>query len=99
MMPLLMTTLMDVVPPHLRGRMMGRVSIVMSLAPAIGPTLSGVILDTLNWRWIFGIVLPIALVALAVGVRWIHNLGEQTRAPIDCCRRPRPSGSAGSCSA
>ena len=83
MMPLLMTTLMDVVPPHLRGRMMGRVSIVMSLAPAIGPTLSGVILDTLNWRWIFGIVLPIALVALAVGVRWIHNLGEQTRAPID----------------
>mgnify|MGYP002382663836 CR=1 FL=1 len=36
-MPLLMTTLMDVVPPHLRGRMMGRVSIVMSLAPAIGP--------------------------------------------------------------
>lgn len=83
MMPLLMTTLMDVVPPHLRGRMMGRVSIVMSLAPAIGPTLSGVILDTLNWRWIFAIVLPIALITLAVGVRWIHNLGERTHAPID----------------
>ena len=83
MMPLLMTTLMDVVPPHLRGRMMGRVSIVMSLAPAIGPTLSGVILDTLNWRWIFAIVLPIALVALAVGVRWIPNIGERTHAPLD----------------
>ncbi|CAN7324199.1 MDR family MFS transporter [Microbacterium sp. LjRoot45] len=83
MMPLLMTTLMTIVPPQSRGRMMGRVSIVMSLAPAIGPTLSGVLLETLNWRWIFGIVLPIALLALGMGARWIHNIGESTRAPID----------------
>jgi MFS transporter, DHA2 family, lincomycin resistance protein len=83
MMPLLMTTIMNVVPGHSRGRMMGRVSVVISLAPAIGPTLSGFLLDTLSWRWIFGIVLPIALVSLAIGARWIHNLGETTRAPID----------------
>ncbi|WP_106814344.1 MDR family MFS transporter [Microbacterium timonense] len=83
MMPLLMTTLMTVVPPAIRGRMMGRVSIVMSLAPAIGPTLAGAILNNFEWRWIFGIVLPIAVVALVVGARWIHNLGETTRAPID----------------
>lgn len=83
MMPLLMTTLMTVVPAHARGRMMGRVSVVISLAPAIGPSLSGFLLQELNWRWIFGIVLPIALVALFVGARWIHNLGDTTRAPID----------------
>nr|WP_231562994.1 MDR family MFS transporter [Microbacterium mangrovi] len=83
MMPLLMTTLMTVVPPAQRGRMMGRVTIVISLAPAIGPTLSGLLLDHLNWRWIFAIVLPIALVTLAVGARWVHNLGEKTHAPID----------------
>ena len=83
MMPLLMTTLMTLVPAHSRGRMMGRVSIVLSLAPAIGPTMSGLLLDTVGWRWIFGIVLPIALLALAAGARWIHNLGEPTRAPID----------------
>ncbi len=83
MMPLLMTTIMSAVPPHLRGRMMGRVSVVISLAPAIGPTMAGVLLDTLNWRWIFAIVLPIAIVALVVGVRWIHNLGERSDAPID----------------
>ena len=65
--------------------MMGRVSIVMSLAPAIGPTLSGLLLDTVGWRWIFGIVLPIALLALGVGARWIHNLGEPTERPD---RRP-----------
>jgi DHA2 family lincomycin resistance protein-like MFS transporter len=83
MMPLLMTTIMTVVPPGIRGRMMGRVSIVISLAPAIGPTMAGAVLQNLGWRWIFAIVLPIALVALAVGARWIHNLGETTRAPID----------------
>ncbi len=83
MMPLLMTTLMTVVPPHLRGRMMGRVSVVISLAPAIGPTMAGVILDNLTWRWIFAIVLPISVVALIIGVRWIHNLGERSHAPID----------------
>ncbi|MET0734775.1 MAG: MDR family MFS transporter [Microbacterium sp.] len=83
LMPLLMTTIMTLVPPYARGRMMGRVSIVMSLAPAIGPTMAGLLLDTVGWRWIFGIVLPIAIAALAVGARWVHNLGETTRAPID----------------
>lgn len=62
---------------------MGRVSIVMALAPAIGPTMSGLVLQSLGWHWIFGIVLPIALVALFVGARWIHNLGETRNAPID----------------
>lgn len=83
MMPLLMTTMMNVVPPHSRGRMMGRVGLVISLAPAIGPSLSGLILETLSWRWIFGIVLPIAIVALALGAKWMTNLGETTKAPID----------------
>jgi len=83
MMPLLMTTIMTIVPPQHRGRMMGRVSIVMALAPAIGPTMSGLVLQSLGWHWIFGIVLPIALVSLFMGARWIHNLGETRTAPID----------------
>lgn len=83
MMPLLMTTLMTVVPAHARGRMMGRVSIVISLAPAIGPVMSGVISEAANWRWTFAAVVPIALISLGVGARWIANLGETTRAPID----------------
>lgn len=83
MMPLLMTTIMNVVPAHSRGRMMGRVGMVISLAPALGPTLSGLVLDSLGWRWLFGIVLPIALIALALGARWMTNLGETIKAPLD----------------
>ncbi|WP_220085941.1 MFS transporter, partial [Burkholderia multivorans] len=75
--------MMNVVPPHQRGRMMGRVSLVISLAPAIGPTMSGIVLDSLGWRWLFGIVLPIGLIALGLGAKWMTNLGETTHAPID----------------
>jgi len=83
LMPLLMTTMMNLVPPSSRGRMMGRVSVVISLAPAIGPTMSGFLLDTFGWRSIFVVVLPIALVAMFIGWRWLTNVGETTRAPID----------------
>ncbi|MFJ9705759.1 MDR family MFS transporter [Streptomyces sp. NPDC101234] len=83
MMPLLMTTVMTVAPPSLRGRLMGRVVLVMGLPPAIGPTLSGVVVDTLGWRWLFGIVLPIAIAALLIGARFMTNLGERSHAPID----------------
>ncbi|WP_206448453.1 MDR family MFS transporter [Agrococcus sp. KRD186] len=83
MMPLLMTTIMNVVPAHSRGRTMGLVGLVMSLAPAIGPTLSGAVLELLNWRWTFAIVLPIALIALFVGAKWLTNLGETSKPPLD----------------
>lgn len=82
-MPLLMTTVMTVVPAHARGRIMGRVGIVISLAPAIGPTLAGVLLDVANWRWIFGVVLPIAIAALAIGAKLMTNLGQTRKAPLD----------------
>lgn len=83
MLPLLMTTIMMLVPAHRRGAMMGRVSIVIAFAPAIGPVLSGFVLDVLSWRWIFAIVLPIALTALAVGARLIRNVGKTSDAPLD----------------
>jgi DHA2 family lincomycin resistance protein-like MFS transporter len=83
MMPLLMTTIMNLVPAASRGRMMGRVSVVISLAPAIGPTMSGFLLDHFGWRAIFVVVLPIALVAMFIGWRWLTNVGETMHAPID----------------
>ena len=47
MMPLLMTTVMTLVPPETRGKTMGNITIVISVAPAIGPVLSGLILELL----------------------------------------------------
>jgi len=83
MMPLLMTTVMTLVPPEARGKTMGNISIVISVAPAIGPTISGLILNYLHWRWLFILVLPIALGALLLGVRRIENVTTPRYAPLD----------------
>jgi len=83
MMPLLMTTVMNLVPAASRGKTMGNISIVISVAPAIGPTISGLILSVLDWRWMFILVLPIALGALALGAARIKNVTVPTNAPID----------------
>ncbi|SDS68686.1 MFS transporter, DHA2 family, lincomycin resistance protein [Nocardioides scoriae] len=83
MMPLLMTTILTVVEPERRGRMMGTISIVISVAPAVGPTISGLVLDQLSWRWMFWLVLPIALLSLGLGALWVRNLGEPVRSSLD----------------
>nr|WP_314256793.1 MDR family MFS transporter [uncultured Devosia sp.] len=83
MLPLLMTTVMRLIAPEKRGRMMGRMSIVISVAPAIGPTLSGLVLSVLDWRWLFWLVLPIALLSLSAGARWIVNGAKTTAKPLD----------------
>lgn len=74
MLPLLFTTVLNIVPPSHRGRMMGLISVVIAVAPAIGPTVSGVILSTLTWHAIFWVMLPIALLALALGAVWVKNV-------------------------
>ncbi|MFD6055697.1 DHA2 family efflux MFS transporter permease subunit [Agromyces sp. NPDC060279] len=83
MMPLLFTTVLNVVPPTHRGRMMGVISIVIAVAPAVGPTVSGIILSALDWRWMFWIVLPIALLAIALGAIWVRNITETRHARFD----------------
>ena len=83
MMPLLMTTVMTLVPHDQRGRMMGNISIVMSVAPAIGPVLAGVILNFLDWRMLFVVMLPIGLGALWIGHRMMVNVTTPRYAPLD----------------
>ncbi|MDO5513385.1 MDR family MFS transporter [Corynebacterium sp.] len=82
-MPLLMTVALTVVPANRRGSIMGVISIVMSVAPALGPTVSGFILNRLTWHWLFWLVVPLIVVALVVGAIFIRNIGETTRAPFD----------------
>src|SRR3954453_11716302 len=83
MMPLLMTTLMTVVPAHDRGRVMGNVTLAMSVAPALGPAVSGVVLQSLSWRWIFLVVLPAAAGIGIAGLRRLRTVGEPVAGSID----------------
>jgi DHA2 family lincomycin resistance protein-like MFS transporter len=83
MMPLLMTTVMNLVPPRHRGRVMGNVSLVIAAAPALGPTLSGAVLGPLGWRGVFGTVLPIALTALVLGAVFVRDVADRARKRLD----------------
>jgi MFS family permease len=83
MMPLLMTTLMTVVAESDRGRVMGNVMMAIAVAPALGPTVSGLVLQLGSWRLLFLLVLPIAAVVTWFGLRQLENIGEPVVSDID----------------
>jgi len=83
MLPLLITTILTLVPVERRGVVMGNVTVVISVAPAVGPTVSGIVLHYFPWRFMFILVLPIALGALAFGVKKLVNVGKPGDAKLD----------------
>lgn len=83
MLPLLITTVLALVPAERRGAVMGSISVVISVAPAVGPTLSGLILEALPWRFLFLLVLPVALLTLTYGARRLVNVGEGRPGTLD----------------
>jgi len=83
MLPLLMTTVMTLVPPATRGKTMGNVSIVMSMAPAVGPTVAGLILAVFDWRWVFIVMIPISVAALVLGITKVVNVTEPRKVSVD----------------
>ncbi|MDY6050114.1 MAG: DHA2 family efflux MFS transporter permease subunit [Corynebacterium sp.] len=82
-MPLLMTTAMELVPPDKRGQVMGIIAIVISVAPALGPTLGGFILAQLSWHYLFWLMLPIIILAMLLGLKELRNVGQPRRVPLD----------------
>ncbi|SIO88697.1 MDR family MFS transporter [Nocardiopsis sp. JB363] len=82
-LPLLMTTTLRLVPVAHRGTVMGLNSVVISVAPAIGPTVSGAITQALGWRWVFGLMLVLALITLALGLAFIRLSDRTEKAPLD----------------
>ncbi|RSD09143.1 DHA2 family efflux MFS transporter permease subunit [Amycolatopsis eburnea] len=83
MLPLLMTSVMRLVPPERRGATMGTITIVIAVAPAIGPTIGGGVLSSLGWRWMFWIVLPLSIAALVAGALLLKLESERRRVPLD----------------
>ena len=82
MFPLLLTTVMRSVPANRRGRSLGNLAIVMAVAPAIGPGLGGAIVQVLDWRFLFILILPVAVVALILASR-VHATSADRSARLD----------------
>jgi len=83
LLPLMFNTILMIVPPHKRGRIMGIIGLVIMFAPAVGPTISGLILKSLSWHWIFWISLPLLIGALIFGWFFMQNVTNPTKPKID----------------
>ncbi|WP_458118918.1 MDR family MFS transporter [Paenibacillus sp. Z6-24] len=82
-MPLMQTVFLIIFPKESRGAAMGMIGLVISFAPAIGPTLSGWIVDTFSWRDLFYIILPIALIDLVIAIFALKNVGQLRDPKLD----------------
>ncbi|WP_246880592.1 DHA2 family efflux MFS transporter permease subunit [Sporosarcina sp. 6E9] len=83
MMPLLMNIMLVAFPVEKRGSAMGLFGLVMFTAPAIGPTLSGYIIEHYSWRTLFGIVLPFAVFTLIYAIFKLRNITPNRDVKID----------------
>ncbi len=81
--PLLMNVVFALVALEKRGSAMGTIGIVITFAPAIGPTLSGIVVQEYSWRVLFYGVLPIALLVILFAFLKLKNVTETTNPKID----------------
>ena len=82
-LPLLMTTTLSLVPVHKRGMVMGLNSIVISVGPAVGPTVSGAIVHAWGWHYIFVLMAPLAVITLILGIIFIKLPSTARKLPVD----------------
>ncbi|TCI24293.1 DHA2 family efflux MFS transporter permease subunit [Exiguobacterium sp. SH5S4] len=77
--PLLMNVMLVSFPREKRGTAMGIFGLVMITAPAIGPTLSGYIVEYYNWRVLFEMILPLAIIGLGLAIWKAENVMVQNK--------------------
>ncbi|CAM3629805.1 MDR family MFS transporter [Cohnella lubricantis] len=90
MLPVMMNTILVIFPPEKRGGAMGLMGLVIMFAPAIGPTVSGLILDSTfladiasAWRWLFILVLPLAAFSIVFAAIYMKNVSNLTKPKVD----------------
>jgi len=82
-MPLLQTLMLSIFPANKRGSAMGLAGLVIGVAPAIGPTLSGWVIDTYQWRVLFGMLIPVAIVVIIAGFWLMRSVLPTKKSSLD----------------
>ena len=83
LMPLLMNIMISSFPPDKRGTAMGLFSLVMFFAPAIGPTVSGIVVENYSWHVLFYMMIPVLIIVLVVGFWQLPEIQQKREAHID----------------
>ena len=82
-MPLMQYVLFSVYPPERRGSAMGLAGLVISFAPAIGPSMAGFLVDEYTWRSPFYVIIPISLTSLVFGYLKLEDVSDKDEVYLD----------------
>ncbi|HYZ81706.1 MAG TPA: DHA2 family efflux MFS transporter permease subunit [Solirubrobacteraceae bacterium] len=69
--------------PKRMGRVMSVVAVPAMLAPILGPTIGGLILDNASWRWIFYVNVPVGILAVITAMRILPKVERQKTEALD----------------
>ncbi|OPJ61189.1 MDR family MFS transporter [Clostridium oryzae] len=83
LIPIMMNSALVVTPKEKHGSVMGLCVAVISLGPALGPTVSGLMLQFFNWHSLFILLVPFLLICIAFGCMFLVNTSEITKPKID----------------
>jgi MFS transporter, DHA2 family, lincomycin resistance protein len=83
LLPLMFNTILVIYPPEKRGAAMGLVAFVIMVAPASGPTIGGLLIEYLTWHYIFWFSLPLLVIGLLIGLKYLENVTDVTKPRID----------------
>lgn len=82
-LPMMFNIILSQVPPKNRGVMMGVGMLITGVAPAIGPSLGGMLVSYVSWRAVFWVLMPLLAVSFVMGVATIRQVGEPQRCSFD----------------
>ncbi|MCI6052473.1 MDR family MFS transporter [Limosilactobacillus mucosae] len=82
-MPLMQNIMLTIFPPEKRGAAMGINGLVIALAPALGPSLSGWVVDNYSWRVLFGMIIPIVAIVIFASFFLMQNVIKTTDPTLD----------------
>lgn len=82
-LPLMFTVATLIFPPYKLGSAMGMIGLVIMFAPAIGPTLAGIIIGALSWQWLFWAFIPFLLIGLFFAIKFLPNVGKLSKPKVD----------------
>jgi EmrB/QacA subfamily drug resistance transporter len=84
MLPLLQTLIMHAASGRNLGRTMSIISLPTALGPILGPVIGGIILNSLDWRWLFWVNVPFCLVGLFLAWRFLpRDIDTEKKARLD----------------
>lgn len=83
LLPLATSLILLAFPKDRRGSAMGLVGLIVGFAPAIGPVVSGLLIDGIGWRALFAIVFVLAAIVIACGVRTLEDANDFPRSAFD----------------